>query len=185
MNLPMSRGTILAALAGSAVLILAAVLVPAYALFAAQSGDAAQAQQELAALHARIAANPVLKTQLESLAAQEAQTGALLEGGNSALAAAAMQSLVKELVERHSGQLRSAQTLASSSANGLEKIQVEYELSLPLGSLKGATYELESKAPYLFLDSVEIRPELYAAAGAPANLHVLWTVHGYRRVETP
>jgi hypothetical protein len=174
-----------AALAGIAMLIFAAVLLPAYALFAAQSDAAAQAQQELAALRARIAAHPALQTQLEALAAEENEAGAMLNGTNSALAAAAMQSLVKELVERHSGQLRSAQTLGSSSANGLEKIQVEYELSLPLGSLKSATYELETKAPYLFLDNVEIRPELYATAGAPPNLHVLWTVHGYRRVETP
>lgn len=177
----------LAVLAGTLAVLLLVVLIPLFVLLAGQSDEVVQARADLAASRAQIAARPRLQAELAALERQESQTGALLGGTSTALAAASMQSLVKELVEHHGGQMRSAQTLAASATTGLEKVQVQFELSLPLGSLKAATYELESKAPYLFLDEVEIRPEQYtgAAATAPGSLHVTWTVHGYRRLEAP
>jgi hypothetical protein len=64
---------------------------------------------------------------------------------------------------------------------------VQYEVSLPPGSLLAATYELETRTPYLFVDAAEIRPELYGdtPAAAPSALHVSWTIHAYRRTDAP
>ncbi len=177
------RGWPLVILAGLVLLLAFAVLMPICEIFADQSDEAAQAQRELGVYRARIAARPRLEAELNVIDRQTLATSQLLTGTNTALAAASMQSMEKDLVERHSGQVRSAQTLVASVSNGLEKVQVQYELSIPLGSLKAVTYELETKAPFLFLDDVEIRPELYAggAPGVPGNLHVRWLVHGYRR----
>lgn len=181
------RGWPLVILAGLVLLLAFAVLMPIGELFADQSDEAAQAQQELGVYRAQIAARPRLEAELAAVDRQTPATSQLLTGASTALAAATMQSLVKDLVERHGGQVRSAQTLAASIANGLEKVQVQYELSIPLGSLKAVTYQLETRAPYLFLDEVEIHPELYTggATGAPGNLHVQWLVHGYRQRGTP
>ncbi len=179
------RGWALVILAAIVVLLGFAVLMPVAEMFAAQDDETAQAQDDLAVYRARIASRPRLKATFEAVRRQEAEIGALLPGSNSALAAAGMQSVVKALIEQHGGQMRSAQTLKSTTPDGVEKIVVQYELSLPLGSLKAVTYALETQAPYLFVDDIDVRPELYGGvgAGAPGNVHVQWTVHGYRRLE--
>ena len=83
--------------------------------------------------------------------------------------------------------MRSAETLSSTATGAAERVVVQEEISLPAASLAAATYDIETGTPYLFIDGVEIRPELYAGsgAGAPTALHVLWTIHGYRRSAAP
>jgi general secretion pathway protein M len=177
------RGWLLVAALGVAVLVLGTVVTAATELFSQQQDELSQARDDSASYRSLIAARPYLEKEYGALARQEATASSLLRGDSVALAAAQMQSLVKALVERHGGQLRSAQLLSGSPANGLEKVEVQYEFSIPLGALKGVTYQLETNSPYLFLDEVEIRPESYAGAtsGAPGNLNVEWTIHGYRR----
>jgi general secretion pathway protein M len=181
------RGWAVAILAALTILLLAAIFLPLGEAFAGQSADAAAAQQALATYRAEIAARPRLEAERNAVDRQEASAAALVGGASTALAAASLQSLVKDLVEKHGGQLRSAQTLYGAPSGGLEKVEVQFEVSLPLGSLKAATYELETGSPYLFLDIVDIRPEIYSggATGAPGDLHVQWTLHGYRRMGTP
>ncbi len=182
-----NRGWPLVILAGVVVVFIFAVVLPTIELFVWQREDAAQASEDLAAYRGQIAARPRLQAELAAMNRQESQAVALLQGANTAVAAANMQSLVKRLIESHSGQLRSAQMMSATKHAGLEKIQVQYELSLPLGSLGRATFELETGRPFLFLDTVDVRPEMYAdgSTGAPGNLHVQWLMHGYRRTEAP
>jgi general secretion pathway protein M len=179
------RGWVLVAVLAVAVLVLCAGVTAATELFSQQQDEIAQARDDSASYRALIAARPYLEKEYGALARSEAGAASLLHGDSVALAAAEMQNLVKALVERHGGQLRSAQLLSGSPASGLEKVVVQYELSIPLGALKSVTYQLETGRPYLFLDEVEIRPESYAGAssGAPGNLNVEWTIHGYRRQE--
>lgn len=160
-----------------------AVLWPLTALFAAQHDELASTQGDIAHYRAQIARRPALEAELKNLKAQAAPSEALLSGANTALAAAAMQGEVKALVERHGGQLRSAQNIGSSVSDGLEKIVIQYDVTLTPASLKGAIYDLETRAPYLFVEQADIAPELSGdGATAPATLRVQWTIHGYRRV---
>ncbi|MEJ1968516.1 MAG: type II secretion system protein GspM [Rhizomicrobium sp.] len=180
------RGWPLAILAGIVVLALGAALVPVAGAFAEQSDAVAQLQEALARYRALIAARPRLVVEMASVRSRETATAAFLPGDSTALAAANLQGLIKALVERHGGQMRSGETLFSTTTRGLERIQMQYVLSLPLGSLKGALYDLETAAPYLFVDDIEVRPETIAGpTGAPGSLYVQWTVHGYRRTEAP
>jgi general secretion pathway protein M len=181
------RGWAVAIVAGLVILLLAAIFFPLAEAFVGQGEDAAAAQQALATWRAEIAARPRLEAERRVAGRQEASAAALVGGASTALATASLQSLVKDLVEKHGGQLRSAQTLYGAPSGGLEKVEVQFEVSLPLGSLKSATYELETGSPYLFLDIVDIRPEIYSggATGAPGDLHVQWTLHGYRRMGAP
>lgn len=184
---PRATGWPLVILLGTIVLIGFAVVMPVAEMFAEQGDDIAQARQDFVAYRAQIAARPSLASELESLDRQGLLKNALLPGNNAALAAAGMQDVVKRLIERHAGQVRSAQALETSASAGLEKVVVQFEVTVPLGSLKAVTYELETSTPYLFLDAVEIRPEIYAedATATPRDVHVQWTVHGYRRAEMP
>jgi hypothetical protein len=177
----------LAIFIGIVVVLALAVALPVAVVFLDQSDATAQAQADLARYQAEIAARPRLKAELDSLAQNDAASASLLTGDSTALASANLQGLVKALVERHGGQVRSAQTLSSTTSGGTERVIVEEEVSLPAASVAAATYEIETGTPYLFIDGVEIRPELYTgdAASAPVNLHVLWTIHGYRRSAAP
>jgi general secretion pathway protein M len=183
------KGWPLAILIGIVVVLLIVIVLPVAETFGEQSDEIAQSQDEYAAYRAQIASRPRLEAELAALDRQESSTAGLLRGGNAALAAANMQGLVKTLVERHGGQVRSVQNLPSSMVGGLEKIEVQYELSIPLGSLKAVTWQLETNVPYLFLDDVQIHPENGwspgDAAASSRNLYVQWTITGYRWVGTP
>jgi general secretion pathway protein M len=178
------RGWPIVILIAVAVLVVFVGLLPAYEAFAEQSDELAQTRQDFAGYRAEIAARPRLKAALDALRRDGADNAVLLSGDSTALAAAALQGTVKALIERHGGQLRSAQTVSSRVSGNLEKVVVQDELSLPLGALKPTLYALETGTPYLFVDEIEMRPELVGDnTTAPANVQVLWTIHGYRRAE--
>lgn len=179
------RGWALFILAAIVIVLGIAIGMPVADAFAEQGDERAQAQADLARARAQLAARPQMQAQLAAMRAREAADGSLLQGANSAVAAANLQSLVKALVERHGGQLRSAQTLATTVSSGLEKITAQFDVSLPLGALKPVSFDLETGSPALIVDTADVRPELYegAGAGAPSTIRVQWTLHGYRRME--
>ncbi len=183
---PHGLGWPLVILAGMLMVLSFVVLLPVADMFIAQSDAETELRQQLDVYRAQIAARERLAAELAAAEQQEASAAALLRGDNAALAAAAMQGLVKALVERHGGQVRSAQMVPVPAAAGLQKVVVQFELAIPRGSLKAATYALETGTPYLFLDSADIQPETFAgASAAPDVLRVLWSVHGYRRAGKP
>lgn len=172
--------------AGALLLLLAAVVVPVAGAFMAQSTEADGALAQLDTYRAKIVATPRLQAAADAVARQEADAGMLIAGGSTSLAAANMQNTILDIVQRHGGQLRSSQALASpNGTKGVARIVVQYEVSLPPGGLLGAIYELENRTPYLFVDAADIRPELYNNGSAPSALHVSWTIHAYRRAEAP
>jgi hypothetical protein len=178
------RGAALAILAGVVVAFGLLVVFPIVEIFAAQSDDIAQSQQMLALYQAEIASRPRLQAELAALNAREASSAVLLRGNSAALAAANMQSIVKPLIESHGGQVRSVQNLPSSPSNDLEKIDVQYDVTLPVGSVKEVAYQLETGAPYLFLDDVDIKVwqdlQTEGSGSEPPNVQLHWTIEGYR-----
>lgn len=184
-----SRILALAILAGAVAAVWLVVVMPVTRLFAAQREEIAQSAQLLGAYQGEIANRAAIEARYAAIDATQASLGVLVRGENAQLAAANMQGLVKTLVEREAGQMRSAQNLASSRKNGFEKVSVQYDMSLPLSRLKDAAYRLETGTPYLFLDDVDIRmPESWQSEGAandPPPLEVQWTVSGYRWAGAP
>jgi hypothetical protein len=181
-----SRALALGILAGVLAVAWLVIAMPILDAFADQRDAIAQSTQMLAAYQAEIAARPQIEAKFAVMNVTESSTGGLIQGRNAALAAANMQSLVKALVEREMGQLRSAQNLTPSSHDGIEKVAVQYDVSLPVSRLKDTSYRIETNAPYLFLDDVDIRmPESWQSEGAPNDpppLEIRWTVSGYRRM---
>lgn len=180
------RGWAAAILAGIVLIVLIVVVAPVAVSFAEQGDEIEQSRDQLAQYRALIASRPALEARLATIGRRDASMSGLLQGDSTALAAANMQALVTALVHRHGGQVRSVQNLPAASSGGLEKIEVQYELSLPLASLKGAIYQLETGQPFLYLDEMDIHPEESAALdgpmSAPRDLHVELLVRGYRWV---
>ena len=178
------RGWPLAILIGIVVVVLVVIVAPVAASFAAQEDEIESARQDLATYRAEIASRPALEAQLAAMNTREASMAGLLRGDSTALAAAAMQSRVTALVQRHSGQVRSVQNLPPVAVGALERVEVQFDLSAPQGSLKSVLYQIETGSPFLYIDRVDVHPEEGSTPdspmAAPRDLHLEILVGGYR-----
>jgi hypothetical protein len=177
--------------------VLAAVFVAGFFLavqpvrdaFADQDAEIAQSKLLLAAYEARIASQPLVEERLAELRQRESSATGVVSGTSAELAAANTQAIVKALIESEGGQVRSVQNLAPVTEGGFQRIDVAYDVSVPMTRLKDTTYKLETNVPYLFLDGIDMRaPESWQSEGSPfdpPNLEIRWTVRAYRWVGTP
>ena len=176
-------------LLGLALIAWFAVINPIAGAFQDQRERQDRASRLLASYQAELAARPQLEAQLDRLKEGQSATSRLVQGQNADLAAANMQSLVKALVAQETGQIRTAQNLDPQSNDGLERIAIQYEISLPAARLENTIYRVETDSPNLFLDDVDNRmPESWqteGAAGDPPPVEVRWTVRGYRNMGSP
>ncbi len=142
----------------------------------------------LAALQSAVAERPALERELQQVRAQQAMSPTLLPGASTALAAAAVQSEVKRIVDSQGGEIKSAQNGPSVIANEFEKIEIRYTLSASLTAAIEMIYQIETHTPYLFVDGVELRTAEGGAGDAhPAvepKLTIRWNVYGYRWMGT-
>ncbi|HEX4303127.1 MAG TPA: type II secretion system protein GspM [Rhizomicrobium sp.] len=158
------------------------IVQPVAEAFADQQDEIAGAQQMLGVYQQRIAMRPQVEARLAELKSHETSATGLIGGASAELAAANVQNLVKALVEGQAGQVHSAQNLTPVTADGFQRIDVQYDVSLPMNHIKTLTYGIETSTPYLFLDGVDLRaPENWQAADGDApNVEVRWTVSAYR-----
>jgi hypothetical protein len=181
-NRLLALGILLAAVAAAWVVI----IEPITAAFEAQDEDMARSHRMLAAYERRIALRPVIEAKLADVRRQQTASTGVIDGASAELAAATVQNIVKSLIESQSGQVRSAQNLPPVSAGGFQRIDVQYEATIPMTRLRETVYRIETSTPYLFLDSVDLRaPESWQIgpyASDPPAVDVHWTVHGYRWV---
>ncbi|MEI9997225.1 MAG: type II secretion system protein GspM [Rhizomicrobium sp.] len=161
-----------------------AVVQPIADAFAAQRDGIEQSRRMLAAYEGRIAMRPLVEAKLAQMRSRETGSTGLVGGTSAELAAANIQNVMKTLIESAAGQMRSAQNLAPVTSGGFQRIEIQYDLLLPMTRLKDMVYRIETVTPYLFLDSVDLRaPETWDASGLqldPPNIDVHWTVRGYR-----
>lgn len=110
----------------------------------------------------------------------------LIKTSSADLAAAQIQTDLKNLVHANTGEIRTAQTAPVVKTGGFETIAVAYDLTVPLSHLRALTYAIESHTPYLFLDNVEISAPQAAGSATQSEptLELRWTVHGYRWAAT-
>jgi len=181
-----SRGLALLVLAIAIVIAWIVLLHPLVAIVTGESEEADNSLNLLARYQALEAARPEVEAELRQLQERNAAMSGLVEGRSAALAAAAVQADVKAIVESNGGTILSTQNIPPTAANGFEKIEIQYDISLSLGSLKNIIYQIETHTPYLFIDSVNMRmPENWRVSDsntpAPA-MEAQWVVRAYRWV---
>jgi hypothetical protein len=170
-------------------LVWLAIVAPIADAFAAQSEDIAQSRLMLDAYARRIAMRPVIEAKLAEIRRRQTSSTGLVPGTSAELAAAGVQATVKTLIESDAGQITSVQNLPPTTKDGFQRIEVQYDLSVPMTKLRDVVYRIETAVPYLFIDGVELRaPENWQGAGVamdPPNLQLRWTVHAYRWARAP
>jgi hypothetical protein len=101
----------------------------------------------------------------------------------SPLAAANMQNEIRVIVSQASGEIRSSQNLPPAVTEGFEKIEIAYDIALPMNRVSQLIYQLETHTPYLFVDRVDLEAPQNASPRSEnvvPRIEAHWIIRGYR-----
>jgi general secretion pathway protein M len=118
------------------------------------------AQDQLAHFDRLAAMRPAVAQQLQQVDSQQNTQGYYLSGGTDALAAAALQDRINALVADNGGTLRSTQPMPGVEEQGFRRITLKVQLTATTEELFDTLYELESGAPILFVDDLDIQSRI-------------------------
>ncbi|MDE3116743.1 MAG: hypothetical protein KGL26_14160 [Pseudomonadota bacterium] len=184
--------TLLGVGAGAFLVVVLIVVVTGGAIaygFVEQDAEIGEALHGLALYRAEASLKPSLQSQIQAVRQHLAALPGQVSGTSAPLAQAALQNAVKTIVDQNGGEIRSAQIVPASRANGFETIAVQYDLVVPVTHLSTFAYAIESSTPYLFIDDADITMPQNWQPGTPQapepQVEVRWTVHGYRWVGKP
>lgn len=150
----------------------------------------AAAQQLQAAIERRQKVEAKLaELQAELAGLKQHQTSAVgfMQSSTESLAAAELQSRIKSVVEGAHGELRSTQILPGREEGGFRRVAIRGQIVADIAALQRILYQLESSAPFVFLDNVEIRARATSRAKAQGEnpaLDVRFDLYGYLRRAT-
>jgi hypothetical protein len=189
MTKPVSRSLAIALL----VLVPLAAALPAISALLGWREEVAQridlANQALAKYGDQAGRLAALRETLSALEASADDDRNLIAGATDALASAALQTHAKQLVEAGGGNIQSLQILPAKAEATLARIGVRVQFTAWSEDLQKIIYSIETTAPLLTIDALEIRQERLSAgmSGADgqheANLVVQLEVSGFRRME--
>ncbi len=114
----------------------------------------------LARFDRQAAARSRLEDQLAALRELVARQGHYLDGTTYAVAAASLQDNVKAIVEAQGGEVQSIQTMPSPANDDSGRVAIRVQSLMVVESLLYTFHRLESGAPYLFVDNLEIQGRL-------------------------
>ncbi len=124
---------------------------------------------------------PRLRAAADQWRARSGADNLLLDGASDAIAAATLQSTVKDLVVQGGATLTSAEILPLDSEDNFQRIGIRVAFSGGLELLTSVLHGIETATPKLFVDNLDIR----SAGGsddddASPALTISLEVHGFR-----
>lgn len=152
-----SRLAALALLLAALALPYAVIVAPLLSAHAAREDEFAALETQIARLAALAAMADALASQRDELAARRDSAGLLLEGGSDALAAAALQNLLKAAVAGADGELRSTQALTAVEHQGFRRIAARAVLVTDSAGLRALLHAVDSARPPLTVAALEVR----------------------------
>ena len=152
----------------AAVALLAMTVTAAYLLAVAplldsyrRTGEAiVETRDLLVRFDRQAAARSQLEEQLAALRELVARQGHYLDGTTYAVAAASLQDNVKAIVETQGGEIQSIQTMPSQANDDSGRVAIRVQSLMVVDSLLYTIHRLESGAPYLFIDNLEVQGRL-------------------------
>jgi general secretion pathway protein M len=152
----------------AALLLLALVVFSAYLFlveplavgYDAIDQEIDDSRDQLAHFERLAAMRPVVAQQLQQADSQHTGQGYYLNGGTDALAAAGLQDRINALVADNGGTLRSTQPMPGVEEQGFRRITLKVQLTATIEELFDTLYELESGAPILFVEDLDIQSRI-------------------------
>jgi len=114
-------------------------------------------QEQLTHFERLAAMQPAVAQQLQQVDSQQTAQSYYLSGDTDALAAAGLQDRISALVADNGGTLRSTQPLPGVEEQGFRRITLKVQLTATTEELFDTLYELESGAPILFIEDLDIQ----------------------------
>ncbi len=105
-----------------------------------------------------VARKQMVLEDIKSLKQQYQQQNYFSTQNTVALASADLQKFIKSTISSAGGQLTSTQVLPSTSENGFKRISIKVRMSGDAEILRSVLYEIESSAPVMIVDQLDIRP---------------------------
>jgi general secretion pathway protein M len=118
--------------------------------------------------------------------ATAAPAAAFLDEPTLGLASATFEAHVTQLASQHAT-LVSFSVQSSTAPDSTDSVRIEASMDITLGALQVLLYDLEAGTPYVFIDSMTVRPAAGATQADAANapLRVTLGLHGlWRRSST-
>jgi hypothetical protein len=175
------------ALAAAAVVLLAAL--PIVSKFRAQEARVAGLVQQLSMMRARAATLPQRQGELAEMERSAGSLPGLLAGEDAASAAAQIQSAVKAIVERQRGEVRTSQVGEPQTVHGFEQVAVQFQVAIPITTLRDVLYAVETHVPYFFIEDLTISGPRPWPREEPLTveprLNIDWALIAYRRSAAP
>lgn len=119
-----------------------------------------EAQDQVAHFERLAAMRPAVEQQLQQVDPEQSAQGHYLSGGTDALAAAGLQDRINALVADNGGTLRSTQPMPGVEEQGFRRITLKVQLTATTEELFDTLYELESGAPILFVEDLDIQSRI-------------------------
>jgi general secretion pathway protein M len=116
-----------------------------------RSGDQIRRYQSMQAQR------PELEAQLKGLNQEVQNASYYIDAGTPALAAAALQRRVKQVVDGVGGKLTSTQNLPPQQDGNAQRVSIRVRMSGDVGVLMRVLHALEGEPPLLFVDNLSIR----------------------------
>ncbi len=170
-------------LVGALALIYTGLVQPVMAHFASVD-EAIQQERTVLGRLKEIAEQGDTARDLDRRNKELAASGLLIEGETEAIRAAALQAMVAEAAAARSVRVRSTRVLAPKERDGLALMGVRLQASATPAELQALLYDLESRRPVLFVDSVAISGTSGINAqlpDEPARLEVQFDLYGVVR----
>lgn len=175
-------------------LITLILLFGIWPLISATSEDRERAEDlnfRLARLQKIVAEKPSIMATRQQLTEASQNDEYFLPRETGSLAAANLQTLIKETVSEAEGELTSTQALPERTEDKFTRITVKVRMNGRSDILKSILHKLESSKPYLLVDNLNIRPVRMPRNPAdksplpPERLSIDFDVSGYMKGAGP
>jgi hypothetical protein len=125
---------------------------------------------------------PRLRQEAERARAASNGGALLLTGSSATVAAATLQSTMKQLVESNGAKLSSAEILAPENKEQYQRVGIHVQFAGDLRLLMSVLRGIETSHPVMFVDNVEIRGAADAAAddSSGQELSITLDLYGFR-----
>lgn len=161
---------------------------PVWSAYAEGNRRIEDARRLFARYQAAAAERAALEEAVHEMRRRAAGHRVLFDAANEGLAAADLQTRIKALVERNGGELKSLQVLPAQAEAGLRRVGVRAILAADMTGLRSLLHAIEAGRPFLFVDSLDVRPRSPRAPGdgpEQGRLDVRLDLHGYIKEATP
>lgn len=152
-----SRSLAVALLIGMGAVLYAVIIEPLWSSHRNFRQSRVSSTENLAKFQQIAGAVDALEEELAALQIAQTSQAGYLPGDSSALAAAELQTLVKNIVRAAGEDLRSTQILPVKEEAGVTRVAIRVQLPVRIRSLQEVLHTLESGVPFIFIDNVDVR----------------------------